>query len=155
MIHSVLHRLHNPDLGVLFMRVAIGLVFLTHGYQKLQGMDQIVAFFGMIGFAPFLAYFVAWSEVIGGILLIAGLFTRYAGIVLTIIMAVAVVHVHWARGYWLSDGGYEYALTLMLGALAMVFMGSGKYSVAHHAPLCRTCETGKDMTIVSGKGRIE
>jgi putative oxidoreductase len=155
MIHSVLHRLHNPDLGVLCMRVAIGLVFLTHGYQKLQGMDQIVAFFGMIGFAPFLAYLVAWSEVIGGILLIVGLFTRYAGVVLTIIMAVAVVHVHLPHGYWVSEGGYEYALTLLLGALAMVFMGSGKYAIAHHAPLCSTCETGVDIAIVSGKGRVE
>jgi putative oxidoreductase len=154
MIHSVLHRLHNPDLAILFLRIAVGLVFLTHGYQKIGNMEQVVGFFGTLGFAAFLAYVVAWSEVIGGILLILGLFVRYVGIVLAVIMAVAIVTVHLQNGYYAGDGGYEYALTLLLGALAVVFSGSGKYSVAHHAPLCRACEVGGDISLSSGKGRV-
>lgn len=137
-----MHRLHNPDFGVLLMRVAIGLVFLTHGWQKVGNMEQTIGFFGSIGIPAFLTYIVAYGEVIGGLLLIVGFFTRYAGIFLAVLMVYAVFFVHFKNGYSLANGGYEYALTLLLGALALAMTGSGKYSVAKHAPLCKECEVG-------------
>ncbi len=129
-IHALVHRLHNVDLASLFIRLAIGIVFFQHGWTKLQSMEGTVAFFGTLGFAPFLAYFVAWLEVAGGIAFIAGIFSRYFGILLAITMAVAVFKVHLANGFSVGSGGYEFALVLMLGSLAIVCLGSGRYSLA-------------------------
>ncbi len=140
MIHSLVHRAHNPSLGIFLLRVALGVVFIYHGYQKIADMEPIIGFFGMLGFAPFLAYAVAYTELIGGILLIAGLFTRLASIALAIVMAVAVYHVHLANGFSVGSGGYEYALTLMLGSLAVFFTGAGRYSLARAMKMCENCE---------------
>lgn len=129
-IHSLTHRLHNADLGILLIRLALGAVFIYHGWQKLQAMDMTIGFFGTLGFAPYLAYVVAYAEFIGGIALVLGIATRYAGLVLAIAMAVATFKVHWSNGFSLATGGYEFAMALMLGSLAMVFLGAGRYSLA-------------------------
>ena len=142
-MHSVLHRLNHPDIGILLLRVALGVVFVAHGYQKITNMEQTIGFFGTIGIPVFLTYVAAYTEFVGGLLLILGLFVRYAGILLAITMAVAVFHVHWKNGFSLGNGGYEYALTLLLGSLAVAFIGAGKYAAAKQTPLCATCEVGR------------
>lgn len=129
-IHAMIHRLHNPDAGILFLRIAIGLVFVHAGWLKLGNMDMIVAGFGAAGIPAGLAYLVAYSEFICGIAMLSGLFVRYAGIILSIIMIVAITKVHLPHGYGLQGGGYEYTLTLLLCSLAMVTFGAGAYSVA-------------------------
>lgn len=143
-MHSLIHRLHNPDLAILLLRVGLGLVFVFHGWQKLQNMEQTIGFFATIGISAFWTYVAAWAEFVGGLLLIVGLFVRYAGIVLAIVMAVAVLVVHLKNGYSLQNGGYEYALTLLLGALALAFIGAGRYSVAKlskRPAICAECNT--------------
>jgi putative oxidoreductase len=129
-IHALMHHLHNPDLGILFLRLALGPVFIYSGWFKIASMETAIGFFKALGFAPFLAYFVAWSEFLGGIAFILGIFSRYAGILLAIIMAVAI-KVLFHNGFSLANSGYEFALVLMLGSLAMVTLGSGKYSLKH------------------------
>lgn len=131
-IHALVHRLHNPDAGMLLLRIAVALVFIQHGWMKLSGMEGTVGFFAMLGFPAFLAYFVAWSEVLGGIALLIGIFSRYVGILFTIIMAVAIVKVHWQNGFSVRDGGYEFALVLMLCSMAIAAFGSGAYSFARY-----------------------
>lgn len=131
-IHALVHRLHNPDAGILLIRIAVGLIFLLHGWSKLEGMDNLVAWFATLGFPGFLAYFVAWSEVLGGLALIVGIFVRYVGILLGIIMAVAIIKVHLGKGYSVATGGYEFALVLMLGAFAITTFGAGAYSLARY-----------------------
>ena len=144
MIHSALHRLHNPDLGILLIRLALGAVFIFHGYQKVVAMDQTISFFAMLGFSAFLAYAAAWTELIGGIFLVGGIFVRYAGIALSIVMAVAVFAVHFKNGFNIGNGGYEYAFTLLLGSLALIFFGAGAYSLAGlcRGRMCTDCEIG-------------
>ncbi len=145
MIHSVVHRLHNPDIAILLLRVALGLVFVFHGYQKIGSMEQTIGFFASLGIPAFLTYATAWVEFVGGLLFIGGLFVRYAGVALTVVMTVALFLVHFEKGFSLTNGGYEYALTLLLGSLALVFSGSGKYSLAavlKHPAVCETCEVG-------------
>lgn len=145
MIHSVMHRMHNPSFALLLLRIGVGTVFVFHGYQKLTAMDQTVGFFATIGISAFWTYAVAWTEFAGGLLLIVGLFVRYAGLALAIVMAFAVYLVHLKNGFNLANGGYEYALLLLLASLALSFMGAGRYSLASwfkHPMVCTTCEVG-------------
>lgn len=130
MIHSAMHRLHNPDLALLLLRVALGVVFVFHGYQKITSMEQTIGFFATIGISAFWTYMAAYAEFVGGLLLLAGVLVRYAALALTITMVVAVFVVHYKNGFSLANGGYEYALTLLLGSLALVFSGAGRYSLA-------------------------
>lgn len=129
-IHAMVHRLHNPDLGILFVRLALGIVFVHAGWLKVTGLDGVVGFFGAVGIPAFLAYFVAYAELIGGVLILVGFLSRYAGLVLAAIMLVATLTVHLPNGYGLANNGFEYTLTLMLLALAVVTFGSGRYSLA-------------------------
>ena len=134
-IHSAIHRLHNADLGVLFLRVAVGVVFIHAGYLKLADMTLVITGFGAIGFPAWLAYFVAYCELLGGLAVLLGIFVRYAGVVLAIIMLVAFWKVLGPNGFGLSNnpqlgGGYEYVFVLFFSSLALVTLGAGKYSLA-------------------------
>lgn len=140
-----MHRMHNPSFALLLLRVGVGTVFVFHGYQKLTTMEQTIGFFATIGVSAFWTYAVAWTEFIGGLLLIGGLFVRYAGLALAIVMAFAVYLVHLQNGFSLQNGGYEYALLLLLASLALSFMGAGRYSLAHlfkHPMVCAQCQVG-------------
>ncbi|MBI2888678.1 MAG: NUDIX domain-containing protein [Candidatus Liptonbacteria bacterium] len=129
-VHGALHRLHNPDLGVFFVRIALGAVFMHAGWLKLGDMNMVVTGFASMGFPAWLAYVVAYAEFLGGIAMILGIFVRYAGIILAVIMFVAFWKVHAANGFSLANGGYEYVFVLFSSALALVAFGSGKYSLA-------------------------
>lgn len=145
MTHSVLHRLHNPDLALLLIRLGVGFAFAFHGWQKVSNPDATVEGFATMGVGAVLTYIAMYTEFIGGVLVIVGFFTRYAGIALAIFMAVGIYLAHLSKGYSIQNGGYEYALMLMLGALALVFTGAGRYSIAgkvKHARVCQDCEVG-------------
>lgn len=73
--------------------------------------------------------FVGLVELIGGALLILGVYTMYAGVLLSIVMAVAIFKVHFANGYSMMGNGYEYQLLLLAVSLGMVFGGPGKCSL--------------------------
>ncbi|OGG59300.1 hypothetical protein A3C89_03055 [Candidatus Kaiserbacteria bacterium RIFCSPHIGHO2_02_FULL_50_50] len=139
-IHALVHKLNNPDAGILLLRLALGIVFIYHGWAKIQGAEGMIPFFESLGFNAFWFYVASYTEFLGGIALILGLFVRYAGILLTITMAVAVVTVHWDMGFSLQQGGYEYAFALMLASAALVATGAGKYSFTKKVPMvCTDC----------------
>ena len=129
-LHTLVHRLHNPDAGILFIRIALAAVFIYAGWFKVHNMAMVVSGFGAAGIPASLAYFVAYAELVCGLLMLIGLFARYAGILLAIIMLVAIVKVHGANGFSLVNSGYEYVLVLLLASLSIVTTGSGAYSVA-------------------------
>lgn len=130
-LHTLIHRLHNPDLGALLIRVALAATFINAGWFKLTHMELVVTSFVSVGIPAVLAYLVAVTEFLGGFLLLLGIFARYVGIMLAIIMIVAITKVHYAHGYSLANGGYEYVLVLLFASLAMVTLGSGRYSLAY------------------------
>jgi len=124
-------RLDSPSFASLFIRIAIGLVFINSGWFKVANIEVISGFFGMMGIPAFLTYFVAYAEFIGGILYILGLFVKYVGVITGVIMLVAILKVHLPNGYHLANNGYEYVLVLMLCSMAMVTLGAGKYSLEY------------------------
>jgi putative oxidoreductase len=125
-----MHRVHNPDVGLLLVRIAVGLVFIHAGWGKVTDTAAVVGFFAGLGIPAWLAYVVAYVEFLGGIALVLGVFARYVGILLAIIMLVAIWKVHWVNGFSSANGGYEYQLVLLLASLAITTSGAGKYSLA-------------------------
>ena len=81
---------HKPELGLLFIRIALGLVFVVHGGMKFAAMDATIAFFAQLGLPAFMAWFVATVEVAGGLAMLAGMYVCIAGLLLAITMFVAI-----------------------------------------------------------------
>lgn len=118
------------DLGILLIRLVLGAVFIYHGWAKVGNIDGTLAFFTQIGLGNILlVYLAGYGELLGGILLVLGLWTRYISPVLVIIMAVAIQTVHLKNGFNIMQGGYEYALTLLIVSAAIGMIGAGAYSV--------------------------
>lgn len=124
------------DVIVLLTRIAVGVVFFAHGWQKLvtNGVDKTASFFGSVGIpAPTAsAWFATLVELVGGAALIIGLAVPIAGLLLLINMIGAFFYVHVDNGLFAGDGGYE--LVLVLGAAALLFaaIGSGRFGVDHY-----------------------
>lgn len=114
------------NFGLLFIRIAVGAVFIVHGVQKLQGMEGTIGFFGDLGISPFVAQLVAYAEVIGGGLVLLGLFTAIGAFILSVVMLGAIYYVKAAMGF---SGGYEFDLTLLMSNLALMAAGAGKFSL--------------------------
>ena len=123
----------SPEWGIAILRIVVGVVFLVHGYQKLflMGFDNVAGFFGSLGIPlPMVAAIVVTLlELFGGLALIVGLFSRWFAIPLGITMLVAMVTVHLANGFSVSNGGYEFVLTLLAASITLVLTGSGALSV--------------------------
>lgn len=121
--------------AALFLRLAIGIIFIAHGYQKFFsfGIPAVAGLFESIGIPGFLAGFVAAVELVGGVLLILGLFTRYAALLLAAVMVVAIVKVKLAVGLIAPPAagmpGMELDLALLAASLALVVLGSQKLSI--------------------------
>jgi putative oxidoreductase len=120
-------------LGIAALRFIVGVVFLVHGSQKLfvYGFSGVAGSFGHIGIPipAVSAVVVTLVEFLGGLALIAGLFTRWAAILLAINMTVAVLAVHAKHGFFASAGGYEYALTLLVASISLALAGPGVCAV--------------------------
>jgi putative oxidoreductase len=121
------------EYGPLCIRIALGLVMMGHGSQKLVGafggggLSQTAGFFDQIGIVPgiFWASVVAVVETFGGLLVFIGLLTRIAGLLIAVTMFVAMTWVHLPNGFFLSNRGIEFALVLFAMALALVLTGPG------------------------------
>jgi putative oxidoreductase len=123
--------------ALLVLRAVLGLVMAAYGWQKVNGgMVQFQGFVVTIGFPGWMGYLAAYGELIGGILLLVGLLTRFAGSTILIIMAVAVAKVTWKNGLT-GPQGYGFPLALAAMAFALIFFGGGPISLdtaIFHAP---------------------
>lgn len=125
LIHRASRKFYDPSLGVFFIRLLTGLIFLTHGWNKVVGLSQTMQMFQHLGMWPIIGIFIAYLEVIGGLALILGVATRFFGILFAVEMIVAALLVGAARGF----SGMEFELLLAACSLGIVFIGSGKYSI--------------------------
>jgi len=116
-------------LGLLVLRLALGLIFLFHGYPKLfSAARQTAETFARLGFANGTSYAIGALEVFGGILLAVGFFTRPIALLLAMEMGVAIWKVHLAKGY-LAVHEYEFALIVGAASLALATCGPGGISL--------------------------
>ncbi len=112
----------HPSTGLLLVRLAAGLIFFTHGLAKVESLPMTILMFLHFGFPVWVAYFIAWLEVIGGLGLILGIGTRLFGFLFGVEMLVASILIGFARGL-----GFEF--TLCLVSFGIMFLGAGRFAL--------------------------
>ena len=136
-------RLLIPALGPLYerlepyswplVRATAGLMLVPHGYMKLfgGGLEGTAGFMAKVGLEPAypLALYIALLELVGGMMLALGLFTRVIAAQVIGFMAVAAIHVHGPNGFLWIKGGFEYPVFWGLVALAIAVRGGGPMSL--------------------------
>ncbi|MFI5937496.1 DoxX family protein [Actinoplanes sp. NPDC051494] len=123
------------DVIILVTRVAVGIVFIAHGWQKVDewGLDGTSAAFDQMGVPlPTLsAWFAAIVELVGGAALVLGAAVPVVALLLAVDMLGAFIIVHAGNGVFVSGNGFELVLTLTAATLLFAVLGAGKYSVDH------------------------
>jgi len=118
-------------LALLVMRLALGAIIVDHGYHKVfGGLHHHVQFVTSLGLPAWSAYLSAFTEFLGGLLVLIGLFTRIAAIAICIDLSVAILKVHLHNGL-MGNGGYEFPLALATLAFALIFFGGGAIAFDH------------------------
>ena len=127
----------SSERGILLIRLAVGLIFATQGILKYTDPKMGVLRFTKIGFAypEFTAHFVGFFEVLCGILVLAGLFTRFAAVPLLAVICTAIATTKipelWRpeQGFWfmVSDAPTDFAMLCTL--IFLVLSGPGKVSI--------------------------
>jgi putative oxidoreductase len=116
-------------LSLLLLRCALGIIFIFHGYLKLFTETQpALEGFVRMSFPSYFAYVAGVLEFFGGSLLIAGLFTRIAGLLLAGEMAIAIWRVHLGKGVF-AVNEYQFPLALAVAAFTLVTTGAGVISL--------------------------
>ncbi|HWC73846.1 MAG TPA: DoxX family protein [Gemmatimonadales bacterium] len=124
-------------LGLLILRLVVGLTMAAHGSQKLfgwfggYGLQGTGGFLEQLGFIPGRrnALFAGSAEFAGGLLLALGLATPLAATLIISVMFVAIATVHVKHGYFNQNQGYEYPLLLGVVALTITIIGAGPISL--------------------------
>ena len=125
------------SIGVLFLRIVIGLVMAAHGTQKLfgwfggYGLRGTGSFLEQLGFRPGTAFAAAASisEVVSGVLVAVGFLGPIGPAVMISVMVVAVVTVHWEHGLFAGKNGIELPLLYAVAAFALALTGYGDFSL--------------------------
>ena len=114
--------------ALLALRIALGIIFFTHGYPKLVHGAGMQGFFEQHGLPGYFVYVSGVLEVFGSVLLVLGLFARPTALLLAAEMGVAIWKVHSSKGY-LAVHEYEFPLTLLTACFVLATVGAGKLSV--------------------------
>ncbi len=125
------------SLGLLVVRIVVGLLLAGHGAQKLFGWFGGHGFAGTTGFlqsrgfkpAGFWTLLGGLGEFGGGVLLALGFLSPLGAIAIFASMLMAVLKFHWTKGLWVTNGGFEYPLVLLLLSLVLGLVGPGSYSL--------------------------
>jgi len=123
--------LKNDDLAKLLLRLAIGFLILFHGLTKIMnGIDPVIGMVTAKGLPAFFAYGVYAGEVVAPIMIIIGLYTRPAALVIAINMLFAFFLAHMGQlSSFTRSGGWapELPALFLVGALVIFLGGAGKY----------------------------
>ena len=135
LIHTVLGS--RAGYGLTILRIFVGIIFAAHGSQKLfgwfggGGLAGTAQWMESIGLAPgtLMALLSGGTEFFGGLALIVGLLARPAALGLSFTLLVAILSVHIHNGLFMANNGYEFALALLGGTVAVLLEGAGKLSI--------------------------
>lgn len=140
LLNSVNKMFSHEDLGRLLLRLAVGGLMLFHGVHKLiGGIDGIAGMLAAKGLPGFIAYGVLVGEVLCPVLIILGIFTRPAALVLAFTMIVAWLMVGTGETFALDAVGawaIESLVYFFIGALAIACLGAGRFALGK-APVWR------------------
>lgn len=120
----------RSSLALSILRITTGAVFIAHGAQKVfglfggSGLEGFAQWSATLGIPSWLAYAAAFFELIGGVLLVLGVATSLAALMTAAVMVGAIWYVHLDKGFFSQNGGYEYALVLLINSL-VIFLASG------------------------------
>lgn len=127
----------NAGAGLAILRIVTGLTLMSHGSQKAlrhvrrRRPERHGAVVRIHRPDPgyLLAPLAGSAEFFGGLALVIGLLVRPASVVVGFTMIVAIFSVHIGNGFFITDNGYEYALTLLMISVALLIDGAGKFSL--------------------------
>lgn len=123
----------NPDLAAAILRVALGVLFLAHAGLKIFVFTPggTVGFFQSLGFPGPLAYLVIAAELLGGIALILGLWTRWVSLALVPVLLGSIYAPHGAAGFFFSNqgGGWEFPAFWAVAMVVQSLLGDGAFAV--------------------------
>lgn len=135
---QTVQKVMKSDAGIaaLVLRIPVGIILAAHGAQKLfgwfggYGLEGTGQWMASTGFEPgyLMALLAGSAEFFGGIALILGLLTRPAALLAAFTMLMAMT-VHIGNGMFVSNNGYEFALTLLAATVALTIQGAGSYAV--------------------------
>ncbi len=141
---KILDKTLKPDVGLLLIRVMVGIVGIFHGAQKLfgafggHGIKGTAGFFEQtnIPFPTASVVLAGSAEFFGGLLVAVGLFSRIGALFFAFTMLVASFVVH-GKAFSAQNGGMEYPLTLAVVLIGLFFTGPGRYALGRKLPLTR------------------
>ena len=123
----------TSDLAYLIVRVTAGAFVLVHGWTKVTVMSHagLTGYFAKLGLEPagFWGYYIPFNETVVALLVVVGLLTRPAALLLVIEFVVLIVLVHVPRGYGMAVNGVEFPLFWLLILIAVMLRGGGPWSI--------------------------
>ena len=123
---------NGTEIGALVLRVSLGVVMIAHGLLKVMvfTLPGTAQFFESVGFPGWTAYPVTIVEIAGGLLLIAGLWTRQVAIALIPVL-LGATSVHFGAGWVFSNanGGWEYPAFLTATLVVQALLGPGAFAL--------------------------
>jgi putative oxidoreductase len=121
-------------LALFVARLALGIIMIAHGYQNVfRHLHDHVHLVASLGLPAWLGYVSAFTELLGGLLVLVGFFTRAAAFALCIDLIVAIWKVHLHNGLIGSPDrpGFEFPLAAAALAFVLIFFGGGPISLDH------------------------
>jgi putative oxidoreductase len=122
----------SAEYGALLLRVTLGVMFVAHALLKLLvfTLPGTAQFFGSLGLPGFLAYVTFAAELVGGVLLIAGIGTRWVALALVPVL-LGATWAHAGNGWLFTapNGGWEYPAFLTVAAVVQALLGDGAYAL--------------------------
>ncbi len=130
--NTPLSRATSAEYAALILRVTMGVMFLAHVWLKIFVFTPAgtAGFFGSLGLPAALAYLTIIAEAVGGIALIAGVYTRWVALALVPIMVGAAYFGHGSAGFFFSNegGGWEFPAFWTVTLVVQALIGGGAYA---------------------------
>lgn len=127
-------KIEYQSVALFLLRLLLGYIYLFHGLYKFglfggQNLEGFVGWSGGFGIGPFWAYFGAFGEVIGSLMLLMGIAAEIGALINIPIMIAAAFWFHWHQGFFVGCQGFEYAFNLILFNLIAIIGGPGKFAI--------------------------